>query len=292
MDRLLRDFGGAVRLELRDAAGTLVDATGPVTAAVTDSAGAAMAGSPFIATKPTGTTGTYDVAVPAAAAAVLDTYDVRWSATLAGQAVAPRSRFEVVGGFLFTVAELRAADPVLADTAKYPQAALEAAREAAEERLEELCGVAFRPRGARETRSGDGTARLLLGEVEPTRLVSVSIDRGAGPVALTAEEVADVRLEPWGEAVRLTKGVWDRGVRNVAVLYERGVALAPEPVRRAALTLAKAALIRSPVPDRATAESTEAGTIRYSIAGRDGPTGYPEVDAVVEQFGRTVPAVG
>lgn len=294
MDRLLRDFAGKVRVELRDGTGELVDADDPagVTAAVTDSAGVAVAGSPFAAGRVS--TGVYEVAVPAAVTATLDTFEVRWSATIIGQPIAPRSGFEVVGGYLFGLADLRALDPVLADEAKFPLTALADAREAAEERLETLCAVAFRPRGRRAALSGDGQRTLLLPDVEPLRLVSASVARwpGADPQVFDDEDLADITLLEWGAAIRQSRGVWPAGERNLSLLYEHGLDAPPEPVRRAALVLARAVLVRSAVPDRATSESTDTGTIRYSIAGRDGPTGFPEVDAVIEQFGRRTPAVG
>jgi hypothetical protein len=43
--------------------------------------------------------------------------------------------------------------------------------------------------------------------------------------------------------------------------------------------------------ERATAVFTEASGYRLTIAGRDGPTGLPEVDAVLQQFGRKVPGL-
>lgn len=285
MERILRDVEGTIRLEVLDGAGDPVDADAPPTAEVVDSADAAVAGSPFASAQPAGAVGVYEVALTLS---TLDAYRATWTGTVAGKPATWRTAFEVVGGFLFTLAELRASDPALADEERYPAAALRKARQAAEERLEELCQIAFVPRGRRVTLSGVGSGLLLLPDMEPTRIVSAAV----GGTALTADELAGVAPLAWGAAARAAGAIWARGDRNVTLLYEHGLPAAPEPVRRAGLTLAKAQLIRSPVPDRATSESSDAGTIRYSVAGRDGPTGFPEVDAVIEQFGQGIPATG
>ncbi len=57
------------------------------------------------------------------------------------------------------------------------------------------------------------------------------------------------------------------------------------------MTLAKHYLLDSPISDRAMSESTDVGTIRYSVAGKDGPTGIPEVNAVIAQFNHRIPAI-
>jgi hypothetical protein len=69
-----------------------------------------------------------------------------------------------------------------------------------------------------------------------------------------------------------------------------GYEAVPEPVRRAGLIYARTLLIRSAMEqsDRATAVFTDIGGYRLTIAGRDGPTGIPDVDAVLspDQYGR------
>ena len=64
------------------------------------------------------------------------------------------------------------------------------------------------------------------------------------------------------------------------------------PVAQAAMLLAREYLVRSVLSSRATVESTDVGFFRVSVAGRDRPTGIPEVDAVIERFGRSRPLVG
>lgn len=71
-----------------------------------------------------------------------------------------------------------------------------------------------------------------------------------------------------------------------SVVYTYGADFIPEAVKDAVLTLAAYYLRAQATPDRATGEATDAGFIRFTIAGRDGATGLPEIDAIAEQFGR------
>lgn len=68
--------------------------------------------------------------------------------------------------------------------------------------------------------------------------------------------------------------------------YLYGVDAVPAEVSRAVLELAAYTLRPSNRPVGATGESSEAGYIHFTIAGRDGATSIPEVNAAIEQFGR------
>lgn len=71
-----------------------------------------------------------------------------------------------------------------------------------------------------------------------------------------------------------------------AIRYKYGADTLPLRVSIAVLDLAAYYLRADVVSSRAVGESTDAGFLRFTIAGRDGATGLPEVDAVIEQFGR------
>lgn len=72
--------------------------------------------------------------------------------------------------------------------------------------------------------------------------------------------------------------------RFVEYLY--GKDSMPAEVSAAVLTLAAYTLRPSNRPIGATGESSDAGYIHFTIAGRDGATSIPEVNAAIEQFGR------
>ena len=68
--------------------------------------------------------------------------------------------------------------------------------------------------------------------------------------------------------------------------YLYGIDEMPEEVSRAVLELAAYGLRPTNRPIGATGESTDAGYIHFTTAGRDGATDIPEVNAAIEQFGR------
>ena len=70
------------------------------------------------------------------------------------------------------------------------------------------------------------------------------------------------------------------------IKYVYGTGHVPARVSQAVLDLDAYYLRSDVVPSRAVGEATDAGFLRFTIAGRDGATGLPEVDAIIEQFGR------
>lgn len=277
MDRILRGPGATIELRIYDAAGDPVDAgVGNGTAAVVDSAGVAVAGSPFTATN--AATGVYQVSIPSTITA-LDVYTVTWSLP---DSTTRTTDFEMVGSFLFAQAELRASDPVLADETLYPDALIVNAREATEQRFEAAAEVSFTDRGARELLDGTGRDSLMCAHTYVRGVIAAKI----GGTALSGPQLADLAVYPTGRIVNPSG--WTEGNRNVELLIEHGYQTVPEPVRRAGVLFARSLLLRSALEqsDRATAVFTDLGGYRLTLAGRDGPTGLPEVDAVLSQFGR------
>lgn len=271
MDRILSGRGGTLPITVYDSNGAPADAGGGNgSAAVTDSAGVAVAGSPFTATH--GGTGVYTVTIPATLA-VLDSYTVNWTFPDASTA---RTPFEIVGGFYFTITELRATDPVLAS---FSADNCRAVRSAVEERFEQVCDVAFVPRGRRYKTSGDGTGSLFL----PSKFVRSVVAGSVGGVALTSPEVADIRIYSWG-IQRDTLGVWTSGNQNVSVLYEYGMAEPPAPVKAAALRYARhLAVPHAFDDDRMISFQTDVGIVQQSVA-RAGKLGFPDIDSVLESY--------
>ncbi len=70
------------------------------------------------------------------------------------------------------------------------------------------------------------------------------------------------------------------------VEYLYGTEEMPAEVSRSVLELAAYMLRPTNRPVGATGESTDAGYIHFTTAGRDGATSIPEVNAAIEQFGR------
>lgn len=293
MDRILRNTQPTIVLEILDDQGALLDPdpgfTNLVTVSVEDSGGTALL-TDVAATR--ASAGRYTRVLTPAQTANLDTYTARWKATISGALQTFRTHFEIVGGFFFSLAELRASRAPFADAVAYPASDLSAAREYAEEIFERECGIAFRPRGARDQLSGDGTATLMLENMEPILVVSASTtDSDGTTTAFSAPEVADVVVSPSGLATRRSMGAWESGVGNIEVFYEHGMEFTPEPVRRQAIILAAEQLLTLNKPAREITVGADGGYTRYSVPGKDGATGLLTVDAVIQQFSRKGPVI-
>ncbi|MGH2692325.1 MAG: hypothetical protein ACRDHM_07445 [Actinomycetota bacterium] len=282
--RILRNRRGRLTLVCTDVDGSEIVATGSVTAAVVDSAGTALAGSPYTASLRSGTTGTYDITIPAASLGTLDLLDVTWTFRPSGATSdeTQRQQARVVGSYLFTIPEMRSFDAVLTE-ANQSDAKVWGIRDIVEEAFEKACRVAFTPQGYRATLDGNGKVSILVPHTETRVLVSGSIDG----IAMAAADITDVAVYAWGVFQRKERGSWTAGERNVVLLYEHGYVTPPPEVSRAGMQLARHLLRSGPLEnERATAVFTDVGGMRLSLAGRDGPTGLPEVDAVLARWSR------
>lgn len=244
-------------------------------------------GTTLLTATPTISGNTLSIALPSANTAVLDKYTVEWTYTVSGQVWRPKSHFEIVGAYYFSIAEARAFDggTVLNDATKYPDQDIVNAREYAEETLESLCGVAFVPRGRRVTLNGTGTRELILPDHRIRTIVSGSV----GGTALTSAELTDLKLYEYGILYRAAG--WQMDYRNVSILYEHGHDQPPERIKRAALILTRHRLVPSNIDERVTAFTDESGTRTFSTPTQNRPTGFPEVDAAVAQYSEKVPAI-
>jgi hypothetical protein len=209
--------------------------------------------------------------------ALLDRLLVTWTSTLKGTLV---SYVEVVGGFLFGIAEARALKP-LDSVTNYTTAAIIDMRTTVEQALEEECGVAFVPRYTRETVNGPGTMTLLLKWPKVTAIRSALV----GTTTLTSTDLAALT---YGLGGVVGGYAWTAGIGNLTVGYEHGYPTPPAEIRRAALTLAKMWLVgqRSPIDDRAiTFNTTDGGTYSLAVPGRNGSHfGHPDVDIAVDRY--------
>lgn len=233
-----------------------------------------------------GDPGEYTYTLPAQAD--LDSLTVDWVAdSVGGAVVTARDYVEIVGGYLFGIAEARALAPPLSGST-YPTATLSAVRIEVEQECEEICRQAFVPRFARETLSGTGTDRIGLKHMMLRRLRSVTVSG----VAWSTPDVEAVPPAENGIAHR-PGGIWPAAVGNIVIEYEHGWDYPPEELRTAAMTRLRSRLTptSSGVPDRAISWNTqEGGTFRISLPGKQ-TTGVAAVDGVYERYTRMQRAV-
>ena len=256
---------------------------GPVSVACYDGAGSLVA----VDRLPGPVTGLgWSVEAPVLSA--LDTYTVVWSATVDGFAGQWSAAVELVGDHLFSVAELRAADRAFEDVERYPDDVLARVRVQVEDVIEgeSAAGVAMRPRARRVVVSGSGRDCITVPDLEVSGVYAVSVAGSAWSAAMVAGIV------PEDDRLYLPSGVWPAGRRNVVVWYVHGRPRPPAPIRRAGVLLAREYLAGSDLPGRATATTVGDQFYRITVAGRDGVTGLPEVDAALAQHGRRRFGVG
>lgn len=272
----------AVTITCRDEDGVAAAPTGSVAVTVLYPDGSTLVTG--TATAGSGT-GVYTYTPNTAVTNILGAWAVRFVYTIAGVQYRVEVPYTVTGGHLFEIADLRSADAAIGDANLYSAAEIRDARDKATERLEQAADVAFSTRSRTVTLTGDATPRLILPDTRIQSVVSVDVD---GEAVTDGFEVLE-----HGVLVLTDGSVWDATPNNIVVEYEHGYAVTPEPVKRAAMTLAIEYLVPSALPARAISQSTDLGEFRVSIANVDAGryTGIPEVDAVIKTFGRQRPAV-
>ena len=157
MDEILVSTQATLEQRLYDVNGTLVNSeAGTVTLTIKDPTGTEIAGSPFTVTNPPASTGIYTRNVTISQTGV---YTTSWA--FPGTTGTRTGSIEVVGGFLFTVADLKAFDSALAS---YTATQIREARGVVQELFEspKVTNRAFRPRGNRVLFDGDGSSILFL----------------------------------------------------------------------------------------------------------------------------------
>lgn len=278
--------------------GVHANVKGPLTLTIRDGAGASV----YTGT-PTLHSGHADSVIPVTTLPKLDAYTFDYTAVTepGDKAVAWTDEIELVGGYLFEIAELRAQDRAFSDVAKFPTETLRAVRTAVEEVIEgpRAAQIAFVPRARRVKLDGNspdytrGWLPMMYGQDYRTLLVPDYAVRKihSGSVngnALTQTDIDEIGISD--NQVWRSSGAqwpaWPFGHQNVELHYEHGLDRAPGAIKRAALILAREYLIKSDLPGRATATSIGDQMFRLTIAGRDGLTGIPDVDAAIKNHGR------
>lgn len=177
------------------------------------------------------------------------------------------SYVEVVSTHYFRLAALRGYGDGQDDFDQLPEAMLYQARQAATEVFEEAARRTFVHRIGR-TKDYGRERMLTLAHNDVYELLTDGY-----------RLISDNQAEPDGTVCQPFP-LW--------VDYLYGCDQMPAQVSRAVLELAAYMLRPTNRPIGATGESTDAGYIHFTTAGRDGATDIPEVNAAIEMFGRGV----
>lgn len=247
------------------------------------------------------------VTAPLAARTQVSWLTVAWTATVGGSSVTEYDQVEIVGGFLFGLAEGRASDASLADTSKYPATDLDAKRLETEVECEQICDQAWVVRYRRVVLDGTGTwdlvipdggddvrGGILLRGVRTVRRVAVAPTVAGTFVDLTAAQLAAVAVTGAGALRRTDGNVWTEGVQNVVVEYEYGNDAPPADLKSKVMIRFRQLLNlnKTGVPERAQSYTVDSGgTYRLSQPGAY-ETGSPEVDAAYWRYSRRESGTG
>jgi hypothetical protein len=253
--------------------GTPTD-VGDVTIGVTDANGTEVVAAGAATTN--NADGTYDYALPIQTD--LTILKVEWTDDSSGEVLT--DTVEVVGSYLFSIAEARAYNIVggqtpLSSTSSYPTSKLVEWRDQIAQMFEQRTFRSFTKRYARIELAGDGSTVLYLGDgfattdwgdraggvgrfLDIRRIISVTVNG-------TAVSLSNVKLVNNG-MLRRINGSWTSATStdplNIVIEYEYG--MENYEARENGLRLLAANAIPSDVSSRATSFSDEDGTFRLT----------------------------
>jgi hypothetical protein len=276
LERILKDTNATVGQQFYED-GAATD-PGAVTVTVTAADGTVIATD--AATGGSGTSARTYTLTAVTHTAALDRLTLSWESATKGTLT---GTVEIVGGFLFSIAEFRALGTAYANTTNYPTATLQDMRTTVEQALEDACSVAFVPRYERETVNGTYSNLLPVKWAKVRAIRDVTVDDVTG----TITDYVALR-----EGMLYGTAYWARGYGNVTVGYEHGHDTPPMRIKRAALILAKRWITPGAADDRAINVSNETGTYALFQAGVRGHMfDVPEVQAAVDQYNLSVGVV-
>lgn len=181
----------------------------------------------------------------------------------------------------FTLAELRALRD-MDDTIRFPDARCEAAAAYIVGIIEREVGCSFVPRTVTRKFAG-GVTRLEVPEGYVQAVQFASVSGVSVPVGNIGVQDGGLYLLAGGS---VTTWGGQGAFQPISVTYTAGYSTEPPPdIKEAALKGTREHLIatadESGLTGRRTTVTNEMGTVSFTVAGKDQPTGYPEVDATI-----------
>lgn len=223
-----------------------------------------------------------------------------WTGTFSGTSISIDTYVEIVGGFYFSISELRAADSALANTSRFPDAALIDARLDVETEFEEICNRAFVPRFNREnirefSWRDDDKGKYKEAELEfpdVFRITGASIGATSYSSVDTLAWETSYWIEPgYGTALNFRGGPILTGtIMSVPtfIQYEYGFQSVPMQIKQKALKRARLNLLGmgSTIDPRATTMILpDIGSVNLATPGiRGSETGIPDIDVVLRRY--------
>jgi hypothetical protein len=150
--------------------------------------------------------------------------------------------------------------------------------------IERTVGTSFIARTVTDERHDGGTDAIVL---ERPYVLSVTSATEDGAAVTDTLRVVHGVVRRFSGATSFTPITWASGTGNVLVTYQSGYSsTVPADLKEAALQATRWRLMatnsNSDLNARQTSITNEmGGTVNYAVAGKDRPTGYPDVDAVI-----------
>ncbi len=269
--------------EIPTTAGTAIAVT------ATTANGSALAGGTITVSSADSTRpGVYYATLSATHTANLNVLTLTTTATVSSNTQTFVQSVEVVGAHYVTIADIRAL-PGMADVDKFPTALLRQVRDQFEDMVESITGTAWVPRFARVSLDGDGSNALVLPDLHPRTVVSVTIDG-------TSCSASDFTLYEEGlirrESTTFPAPSYSTGPRNVVVEYTHGHDAPPAQLREEALSWIRYKVMQrlAGVQSNAIAEDNTRYSTPDPANGR--PTGSLTLDPILVDLNEKRPAIG
>jgi hypothetical protein len=206
----------------------------------------------------------------------LGVYTATWDG---GSVAVDETPVEVVGGFLFSIPQVRASDDYLADAGVFPAQEIREYREVVDDEFEKITGRSFVTRSVERTFIADDSPELvaLIPDAQSVDAVTVN--------GVAVDDLTGYRVSRLGKIIAPAPFA-DGDVVTVRLTY--GYRTPPADVARVGMIRLRALLAAesSGIPDRATTyQATEGGTFRLATAGQGKwKTGIPEVDSTLQNY--------
>ena len=150
--------------------------------------------------------------------------------------------------------------------------------------IEREVGTSFVARTVTDERHDGGRESIVLNKAYVLSATSATED---GVAVTDTLRVSSGVLRRFASATDFTPISWATGIGNVTVTYQAGYSSTPPAdLKEAALQATRWHLIEhnsnNSVSPRQTSLTNEmGGTVNFAVAGKDRPTGYPDIDAVI-----------
>lgn len=289
MERILRNTSAIISQTFYNGE-TAVEADSPVTVVAKKADGTTLFS--VTATNDPGV-GIYTVVIPPQAN--LNILTLTWTGTFSSTVVSLESTVEIVGGFYFSIAELRGFDSIFSNIVKYTNDALVNARNQVESEFEDICHRAFVPRFYRETGviTDPDEDMIWLEKPELIKILTFKVNNidysswyGSGYFA--RDKYSPRGIHVYNSALGLFAFNPDYYPDAIVAEYEYGMTQVPLPIKQKALKRARMLLVgqNSTIDERAlTMSLPDIGTVNLATPGmRGAETGVPDIDVVLRRY--------